>query len=132
MVLREYETDVPASERGARFDRERMDGGTGQVVLPCPSAVEDAEHVEERGFSGSRRAHDGHEVPALDVERDAAQHVIALAARIVRPLHVAERDQRTVELGERVGFRVSDGSRAGGRGAARPDHETPNPLWPRV
>src|SRR5439155_15643702 len=45
----------------------------GKVELTGPGAVQHAQDAEQRGFAGSRRAHDGDELSFFDVQRDAAQ-----------------------------------------------------------
>src|SRR4029079_18334608 len=65
--------------------------------------------VQQRRLAGPRGAHDGDELPLLDVDVDAAQHVAAAGAVRVRLLDVAQRNQRVG--GERLGF---DGASGGG------------------
>ena len=51
------------------------DADSVQFVTPGCRLVEATENVHEGGFAGSGRPHDGNEIAALDLERDALQHV---------------------------------------------------------
>jgi len=52
-----------------------VDGMVHQIVLAGPITVVHAEEMQQRGFAGSRRPHDGDELAFFDVQVDAAQDV---------------------------------------------------------
>ena len=47
-------------------------GDAIEQIVSAGGLVEAAERVHQGGFARAARAHDGHEVAALDVQRDAA------------------------------------------------------------
>jgi hypothetical protein len=76
VVLLEDEADVATVQRQARLVVEPVDRMAAEVVFAGPLAIEHAEDGEQRGFSGSRRPHDGDELTGGDVERDASEQEI--------------------------------------------------------
>ena len=92
----EDEADVLAPELGQLGVPELRDGGAVDLDLALGRAVEAGEDVHERRLAGARRAHDGGELAALDVERDAAQRSHRGVALAVDADDVVRRDDGAV------------------------------------
>jgi hypothetical protein len=73
--LLEYEPDLLVPDLRQLVAIQLSDADSVQLVSPGGGLVEAPENVHERGFAGSGWPHDGNEIPALDLERDALQHV---------------------------------------------------------
>jgi hypothetical protein len=65
---------------------------TGQLVAALVVPIEDAEDVQQRGFAGTRRAHDGDQLSIADMQVDALQDVHGLLARTVRLVDAVKLD----------------------------------------
>ena len=65
---------------------------TRQHVAAAVIAVENAEDVQQRGFAGAGRAHDGHQLAFADVQVDALEHVQGLLAGAVILVDVVQLD----------------------------------------
>ena len=52
-----------------------VNGHVVEIVFAIPRLIVHADDVQQRRFSGARRAHDRDELARLDVEIDAPQHV---------------------------------------------------------
>ena len=60
---------IPASSGS----RQRGDIDPLKQIEPAGGTIEASDHVHQRGFAGTRRAHDRDEFAALDSQADAAQ-----------------------------------------------------------
>ena len=88
-----HEPDLPIPD--ARQLAHRGGGDLGAVELDAAFArrIEAAEDVHERGFAAARRADDGDEFAAVDVEVDVVERADFLAAEVVDLADVAEFDE---------------------------------------
>src|SRR5262249_14423491 len=77
----EDEPDLPVAEPGLRVDVEARDVLPVEAVAAFTRPIEQAEHVHERRLARARRAHDGHELAALDPQRDAVERAHAVGSR---------------------------------------------------
>ena len=69
------EADVLFLECSSIGSIERMHGVVAELVFALPAGVVKAEDVEEGGFAGARRAHDGDKLAFGDFEIDVAEGV---------------------------------------------------------
>jgi len=69
----EYEADIALAKLGALAFFQLSHLLTEQLVGAARGVVQEAEDVEQRGFAAARRPHHGHELAALNFERDAVQ-----------------------------------------------------------
>ena len=75
------------------FGGQPVHGLSTEVVLAEPRAVVHAQNVEERRLAGAGRPHDRHELPGLDVDRHAAEHVAAAGADRIGLLEILQRNE---------------------------------------
>src|ERR1700733_6354654 len=122
-----HEADAPPPDAGQCGLIQLRNVDALQQVLPAARPVEAAENVHQRRFAGSRGAHDGNELAAVDRQRDAPQCVHLGIAQLIdlgraanaknrfagrRVAHGRRPPPRT--LGFVPGGRLSAGDPAGG------------------
>ena len=73
--LLEHEADLLVANLRQLVAVQLADADPIQPVLPGRRLVEAPENVHQRRFAGAGRPHDRDEIAALDLERDALQHV---------------------------------------------------------
>ncbi len=73
VVRLEDEAEVAAADLGELVVVHVGDVLVAEEVMAAGAAVEAAEEVQQRGFAGAGRAHEGDEVAFLEVERHARE-----------------------------------------------------------
>ena len=90
----EDEADLPVADVGQLLVGQGGDVGAVQVVLPIGGDVQAAQHIHQGGLARARLAHDGHELPPVDVERDSVQSPdLTLLALVINFVKVFDLDQ---------------------------------------
>src|SRR5689334_6370302 len=75
VVLLEHEADLLVAQSGALFGFEMMHCGVVKEIFSGPSMIMHSKDVQERRFSGTRRAHDRDKLAFGDVEVDVAKNI---------------------------------------------------------
>ena len=89
----EDEADLPVADLGELVVVHLADVDAVELVLARGGRVQAADQVHQGGLARAGRAHDGHVLAALDVQRDVPQGVDRLGAHLVAPRNVLESDQ---------------------------------------
>src|SRR4051812_30661923 len=72
-----------------------MDGHIVELIFAVPGVIVHAENVQQGRFARARRAHDGNKLARLDVQINAAQHIILGHALREKLFDVAKADHWT-------------------------------------
>ena len=110
----ENETDLAVADVGQLVAIESGDVGAVEQVTAARRAVEAAEHVHQGRFARAARAHDGDELAALDLQRNAAHRMHIHLAGAVGLVDVLQLDDSGV-LGHSIRLEpaLSAGQRIG-------------------
>ena len=103
-----------AADAGELGLRQARDIDAVEQIAAGRWTVEAAEDRHQGRFAGARRAHDGHELAALDGEIDAAERVNIDVADVIGPRHAFDRDDR-VGHGRRPRAKAAAARRPAGR-----------------
>src|ERR1022692_236375 len=123
--LLEYEPDLLVPDLRQFVAIELCDADSVQLVTPRRRLVEAPENVHQGGFAGSGWPHDGDEIPALDLEGDAFQHVYGHLSQPVILHQILNLDyrQHAAHLESRslaaLAAALGDGAAAGSRSRLR-------------
>src|SRR5262245_52530961 len=90
MELLKDEADVALVQRRAFLGGQGLDGLALKAELPGPRMIVEPEDGQERRLAGPAGAHDGHEVPLLNVQLDLAQDPGLARPGLERTLEVAQ------------------------------------------
>lgn len=90
VVALKNESDLLSAKLGLFVSRKFFYGNSVEFVFSRRRGVEYAYDVHEGRFSGTRRSHDGNELPFLDAERNALENLEVLQSHAVRFRYVSK------------------------------------------
>src|SRR5258706_4507285 len=89
-----HEADVLVANRRQLVVVEMRDIAAAEHVDTARRAIEASQNVHERRLAGARRSDDRHELPGVDLEREAVERLHAHVAEVIRLREVTKRNER--------------------------------------
>src|SRR5690606_2193688 len=99
VVALEDEAKGSATQCCQRIGIQCRDVFAVEQILSAARAVETAQNVHQRRFTGARRAHDRDELSSLNIERDAVQHLNSKVAIVIGLADIIQSDEGRVSYG---------------------------------